>query len=362
MPVVVPEPRSGLLSGVRVLDLTIWRPGPYATQLLAEVGADVLKVEPPGGDPMRAYPDLFASLNANKRSVVLDLKAGADVARGLDLAATADVVVEGFRPGVVDRLGVGYEHIVARNPAVIYCSVSGMGQTGPLALVPGHDLNYQAWAGSLAPEGGAPAVSRLPIADLGGGVMAAFAICAAFVRRLTTGEGERIDLAMADVLATWTGAARAQAAGVDRSVQGVPGYGTFVTADESYLALGVLTEDHFWEALCDVLGLAEFRDLPFLARMERVEELQGRVAAAIALASRESLVAAMLEAGVPVAPVADRAEMLELPHFRERGVVTRDEWASPSMGYPIRFERHPAGRDAPPPALDEHRGSGFAPT
>src|SRR2546429_6031418 len=99
---------TGLLSGVRVLDLSVWRPGPYATQLLAEIGADVLKVEPPGGDPMRQYPELFLSLNANKRSIVLDLKDPADRARALELAAEADVVVEGFRPGVTDRLGVGY--------------------------------------------------------------------------------------------------------------------------------------------------------------------------------------------------------------------------------------------------------------
>src|SRR5438132_1465902 len=127
---------DGLLAGVRVLDLTIWRPGPYATQLLAELGADVLKVEPPGGDPMRTYPELFAGLSANKRSIVLDLKQAADRARALELAADADVVVESFRPGVAARLGVGYEDIQAVNPGVVYCSVSGLGQDGPLSLAP----------------------------------------------------------------------------------------------------------------------------------------------------------------------------------------------------------------------------------
>src|SRR5438477_13021958 len=107
---------SGLLAGVRILDFTIWRPGPYATQLLGELGADVCKIEPPGGDPMRAYPGLFAWLNVNKRSVMLDLKSADGVQRVLDLAAVADVVVEGFRPGVVDRLGVGYEAVRAVNP------------------------------------------------------------------------------------------------------------------------------------------------------------------------------------------------------------------------------------------------------
>src|SRR5438132_8978133 len=107
------EGRAGHLAGLRVLDLSIWRPGPYATQLLAEIGADVLKVEPPGGDPMRQYPELFASLNANKRSIVLDLKDSAGRARALDLSADADVVIEGFRPGVTDRLGVGYAEVRA---------------------------------------------------------------------------------------------------------------------------------------------------------------------------------------------------------------------------------------------------------
>ena len=141
---------NGLLDGLRVLDFTIWRPGPYATQLLAELGADVLKVEPPGGDPMRAYPGLFAGLSADKRSIALDLKSEADRARALELAADADVVVEGYRPGVADRLGVGYEHVRTVNASVIYCSVSGLGQDGPLAQASGHDINYLAWSGALA--------------------------------------------------------------------------------------------------------------------------------------------------------------------------------------------------------------------
>src|SRR2546423_2227686 len=145
---------SGLLDGLRVLDFTIWRPGPYATQLLAELGAEVLKVEPPGGDPMRRYPGLFESLNVNKRSIVLDLKNDDHRARALALTAAADVLVEGFRPGVAARLGLGYEDARSVNSSIVYCSVSGMGQDGPLAPVPGHDLNYQAWAGSLEPDGG----------------------------------------------------------------------------------------------------------------------------------------------------------------------------------------------------------------
>jgi crotonobetainyl-CoA:carnitine CoA-transferase CaiB-like acyl-CoA transferase len=353
--------RDGLLAGVRVLDLSLWRPGPYATQLLAELGADVIKVEPPAGDPMRAYPSLFASLNVNKRSIVLDLKQDADRARALELAAETDVVVEGYRPGVADRLGVGYEAVRAGNPSVIYCSVSGMGQDGPLRLAPGHDLNYQAWAGVLAPDGGEPVASKVPIADLAGGMAAAFAIVAAVVRRQRTGEGERVDVAMADVLATWTGADRPHATGTDPDARGVPGYGTFATADGKHLVLGVLTEQHFWSALCDVLKLPERRDLDFTARLARQRELQAEVAGAIASRPRDELVGEMQAADVPVAPVLDRGEMLALEHFRGRGVSTADPWADPAVGYPVQFAHHPATRVAPPPTLDEHRGAGFRP-
>ena len=352
---------EGLLSGLRVLDITIWRPGPYATQLLAELGADVLKVEPPGGDPMRVYASLFASLSADKRSIVLDLKDEADRARALELAAEADVVIEGFRPGVAARLGVGYDDVRAVNPSVVYCSVSGLGQDGPLALTPGHDLNYLAWSGALSPEGGPPREPAVPVADLSGGMAAAFAICAAVIRQRSTGEGERIDVAMADVLATWTGAMSPQAQGVDESARGVPGYGTFATADNRYIALGVLTEDHFWKPLCETLGLHDVSNLGFTDRMARVEALQGRVTTAIAERNRDELVDELLAADVPVAPVLNRDEMVKLPHFRERRAVTSDPWADPNTGFPVRFEHHPAARTQPPPELDEHRGDGFLP-
>jgi crotonobetainyl-CoA:carnitine CoA-transferase CaiB-like acyl-CoA transferase len=352
---------GGLLAGLRVLDLSIWRPGPYATQLLAELGADVLKIEPPGGDPMRSYPSLFASLNANKRSIILDLKDPSDRRRALALAAAADVLIEGFRPGVVDRLGVGYAEVAAVNPSIIYCSVSGMGQIGALAQVSGHDLNYQAWSGALAPDGGPPVVAAVPVADLAGGMAAALGICAAVVHRARTGEGERIDLAMADVLATWTGAVKPHAEGTDPSIRGVPGYGIFETADGHQVALGVLTEDHFWRPLCDAVGLADVGDLDFGARMARLAELQEKLAVAIRQRDRQALVEDLLAAGIPIAPVLDREGMLEQPHFGERSVVTADPWSDPAIGYPIRFEHHPARRDSPPPELDEHRGAQFLP-
>jgi crotonobetainyl-CoA:carnitine CoA-transferase CaiB-like acyl-CoA transferase len=352
---------EGLLDDVRVLDLSIWRPGPYATQLLAGLGADVIKVEPPGGDPMRRYAGLFASLHTDKRSVVLDLKDEADRDRALALAAGADVFIEGYRPGVAERLGVGYDAVRDVNPTIVYCSVSGMGQAGPLAMIPGHDLNYGAWAGVLAPDGGAPVVPAIPVADLSGGMAAAFTICAALVRRDRTGEGERIDVAMADVLATWTGTVAPVAEGTDPTVRGVPGYGTFATADGRWVALGVVSEDHFWSSLSGVLGLDDAADLGFEDRVARLDELQARIATAIEMRERDALVDALLAADVPAAPVLDRTEMTEQAHFRERGVVTSRAWADPADGFPVRLEHHPAGTREPPPELGEHQDATFRP-
>ena len=329
------------LSGLRVLDLSIWRPGPYATSLLVTMGADVLKVEPPGGDPMRHYAELFRSINAGKRSVVLDLKDGDGRARARELLADADVLVEGFRPGVMARLGLDEPTVRAEHPRLVYCSISGYGQHDPRAALPGHDVNYQAWAGALAPEGGTGSVSPLPIADLAAGLTAAFGICAAVLGRGVTGAGTYLDVSMTDVLATWTGRARSSDEGSAASGP-VPGYGLFATADGGQVALGVLNEQHFWSALCGELGLDEHADLDFAARSARGAELQRAVSAAIASRKRDDLVTALVAANVPVAPVLDRAGMLA---------------SAPFPPFPIRLPLAEGPR--PVPDLDEHRGQGF---
>ncbi len=145
---------TGLLDGMRVLDAGIWRPVPHATQMLADLGAEVLKIEPPGGDPMRTFPQLFRDVAGHKRSVELNLRTPEGRNRALELVAGADVFCEGWRPGVADRLGVGYDVVREARPSIIYCSVSGYGQTGPNVARPGHDVNYQALAGALAPRPG----------------------------------------------------------------------------------------------------------------------------------------------------------------------------------------------------------------
>jgi alpha-methylacyl-CoA racemase len=340
------------LRGLRVLDLSIWRPGPYATSLLVPLGADVLKVEPPGGDPMRHYDGLFAAVNEGKRSVELDLKDMAGRTRALELAVQADVLVEGFRPGVLARFGLDEVALRALNPGIVYCSISGYGQHDPRAALPGHDVNYQAWSGALTPEGGrATTIPPLPTADLAAGLTAAFGICAGVIGRMASGEGTYVDVSMTDVLSTWTGPAGAgRTHGSGAGAPGAPGaptpgYGLFTTADGGQVALGVLNEDHFWVSLCGELALHNLAGLGFDERCRRGAEVQHAVGEAIATQDRDELVTRLVAAGVPVAPVLDRAGMLA---------------AAPFPSFPIRLPLSHSTR--PVPTLDQHRGQGFGPS
>jgi crotonobetainyl-CoA:carnitine CoA-transferase CaiB-like acyl-CoA transferase len=339
------NPAATFLAGTRVLDMSIWRPGPYATSLLVALGADVLKVEPPGGDPMRYYGGLFDEINAGKRSLELDLKDGTDRVRALELAQQADVIVEGFRPGVMSRLGFGDSDLRAANPRLVYCSISGYGQEGARATLPGHDVNYQAWGGALAPEGGPGAMPRLPAADLASGVTASFGICAALLGRAASGLGAYLDVSMTDVMSTWTGRTGATADSVETSTsetEPVPGYGLFATADGRQISLGVVNEQHFWSRLCQELSLDDIAELDFDTRSPRGGEFQKQVGAAIAGRERDELVTALADAGVPVAPVLDRREMVA---------------TTPFPSFPIRLGLSEAPGTVP--ALDEHHGQGF---
>ena len=289
---------------------------------------------------MRHYAGLFETINSGKRSLELDLKDQGDRGRAMELASEADVVVEGFRPGVMARLGLDDATVRARNPGVVYCSISGYGQDDPRAALPGHDVNYQAWAAALTPDAGAVAtIPPLPVADLAAGMTAAFGVCAALLGRTASGRGTYLDVSMTDVLSTWTGRAGAGGGGDPTTV---PGYGLFRTADGGQLSLGVLNEQHFWSALCKVLELNEVAGLDFTERTRRGTEMQDAVRAAITGRRRDELVSALADAGVPVAPVLTRTEMLS---------------AMPFPAFPIRIPV----LDPPPavPALDEHHGQGF---
>ena len=324
---------AGPLAGVRVLELGGWRPVAHAGALLADAGADVIKIEPPGGDPMRQWPQLWGNLVAGKRLQGSDLRDADERETVLALAEDADVVIEGWRPGTADRLGVGPAVVRSRNPRVVYCSISGYGQLGPLAGVPGHDINYQAWAGALIPaSGGAPEEPALPVADLAAGTTAAFAISAALVRARATGDGALLDIAMSDVMVSWAGVhdhlAYSGDTEGDADPAGDPGYGLFATAD-GWVALGIAVEDRFWDALCTAIELPDLVGVPIAARLRRRAELRERVAAAMSQRARDELVADLIAEDVPAAPVLRRSEVAGVEHHRARGVITPEPPAVP---------------------------------
>jgi alpha-methylacyl-CoA racemase len=270
---MVASPLADALTGIRVLDLSRLLPGPFLTMVLADMGADVVKVEDPKlGDYLRAFPPAkggmsgrFLAVNRGKRSIALDLKDVAAKATFLAMVEKADVVVESFRPGVMAKLGLGYDELAARNPKIILCSISGFGQTGPYVDRAGHDLGYIALAGVLAMgggiAGGAPAMPGVQIADLAGGALwGATAILGALVGRHRTGKGAHLDISMTEgalvLLAAELGNQDCGATptrGTETLNGGVAGYGIYATKDERYLAVGAL-EPKFWIALNTAIG------------------------------------------------------------------------------------------------------------
>jgi len=263
------------LAGLFVLDFSTLLPGPMTSMMLAEAGAEVLKIEPPQGDDMRRFPPVvdgesaaFAALNHGKSILSLDLKSAGAVAALRSHLERADILIEQFRPGVMARLGLGYEAVRAINPGIIYCSITGYGQTGPRAMEAGHDLNYIARTGMLGlSSGGAthPVMPPLLAADIAGGTFpAVINILLALRQRDRTGEGSHLDIAMADTPATflWHAAAtRAATGAVPRDgaelfTGGSPRYRTYAAADGRLIAVGAL-EEKFWQAFCTAIALPE---------------------------------------------------------------------------------------------------------
>ena len=324
---------QGPLHGVRVLDFTQNLPGPYATLLLAQLGAEVVKVEPPRGDPARHLGPMFELLNRGKRGIVLDLRTDEGQADALELVRWCHVLVEGFRPGVMDRLGVGVDACRSANPRLIYCSVSAHGQHGPRATDPGHDLNLQALAGLCHLERGAdgPRGTVLPIADFSTSLSATTAICAALASERRG--FQHLDIAMRDAVQDWTqiwntgidpigSATRAAPRPMKRALRrlrrwgpvdtidrkklyNLPHYGLFKTRDRRWLALGIVDENHFWRALCATLGLKPLAGLKLPARAALGPVLRAVVAARFRTRTRADWLASLRAAGVPATAVLD---------------------------------------------------------
>ena len=362
------------LAGITILDLTRLLPGGFCTLILADLGADVLKVEEPGrGDYLRAFPPLgetqsalFTALNRGKRSVTLNLKTDAGRALLIDLAGRADVLVEGFRPGVLARLGLGYQTLRAATPRLIICAISGYGQRGPLRDRVGHDLNYLGYAGALplfAPRGGgAPFVPGLQIADLGGGAMAAaLGILAALLERQRTGAGQYLDIAMTDGVLHWLAAYAAEQWATGAAPSGGRGplsggyacYSVYATADGRALTVAAV-EPHFWANLCRLIGRESYAGLQYAPWPEQ-KRMFADLDALFASRTMDEWLALFGDAEVCVGPALTLDEALELHAGRVFTLEQPGEGRLRQLGglFGVTSAR-------PAPALGEHNAEVLA--
>jgi len=355
---------AGALAGVRVLDLSRLLPGPYCSMILADHGADVLRIE--ARRFAYAEPLPMPTLHRNKRHMSLNLKTGEGRDIFYRLAREADVVLEGFRPGVTARLGVDYETLHALNPRLVYCSISGYGQAGPRRDVVGHDVNYLAYGGMLSLMGlpdAPPLIPGTQVADLLGGFNAAVGILLALVARERTGQGQYVDIAMTDgilaalpVAATlyWlTGQPPAPADWL--LAHHYPWYNTYETADGKYLAVGAI-ESHFWRALCEHLGAPQYAALQYDA--ERREEMVAFLRDTFKEKTRDEWLAELGHLDVCVAPVLELPEALadEQTQAREMTLtVTHPTLGEmPLLGVPIKLSGTPGAVRAPAADFGAH--------
>ena len=367
----------GPLEGVRVVDLSRLAPGPYASMLLGDLGAEVTLVEAPAGavqviggretdEAVAERRRAFGALGRNKRSIVVNLKAEEGRAVVHDLARDADVFLEGFRPGVTDRLGVGYEAISAINPRIVYASLSGYGQTGPYRDLVGHDINYIAVGGALGMTGleGRPAVPQNIVADFaGGGLMTAFSIVSALLARGRTGRGQYLDMAMSDnvlyLLASASGGVLAGGAppspGRGNLGGGSPHYNVYECADGKWISIGSL-EPQFWSNLCRVVGREDLLDAEF--DTSRHTEFAEHLARFFRGKPRDEWFADLRAVELCIAPVLDLAEALSDEHQRSRGMVVEVEDAGlgrvPQIGIGPKFSATPGAVRSTAPRPGEH--------
>ena len=368
------------LEGIRVLDVSQVMAGPFCCMLLGDLGADVIKVEPPTGDQTRSAMGFrlrgddslgFLNMNRNKRSIALDLKSAPDREIFLKLAATADVIVENYRPGVVAKLGIDYDSVAAINPGIIYASISGFGQTGPWSARPGFDLMAQAASGIMSITGhpdGPPAKSGGPLADIGCSMLTVYAILAAYIGRQKTGAGQFIDaslyeaglsFAVWDICDYWgTGNIPERIGTANRMAAPYQA----VRASDGHFVLGA-NNDRLYRRLCETIGRADLIAYPDYAtnalRMKNREALIADLEATLITRSRAEWVQALLDAGIPAGPILDYAEALGNEHAQARDMVMPIthpvEGEVKNIGFPVKLRGTPQEVRRHPPLLDEHR-------
>jgi crotonobetainyl-CoA:carnitine CoA-transferase CaiB-like acyl-CoA transferase len=359
------------LEGIRVIDLSVFLPGPHLTMMMADHGAEVIKVEPPGeGDPGRhiglgqhGHTTFFRNANRGKKSVVVDLKDPAGREALLRLCEDADVFVEAFRPGVVSRLGVDYAAVSARNPRIVYASISAFGQTGPRHALPAHDLAVEALSGVLSVNLGAdgePAMPGLPAADMAASLMALGGIMMALFRRERTGQGDYLDMSMQDCLMAWLPNVlgpvfvekRPPVPAEERTWGGAAFYRIYRTRDGRHVVLGA-QEIKFVRNLLEAFGRPDLVELaergPGRHQLPLVEFLQERFAGR----TQAEWVEWFRDKDIGFAPVRNLREAFDDEHVRARGMLVVDDAGIEHLGVPIRFAREPAAPRYRVPSLGE---------
>ena len=360
------------LEGLRVVDLSLFLPGPHASQLMADHGAEVIKIEPPGeGEPNRhigpaigGHTVFFRNTHRGKRSVCLDLKTAEGREALLRIAESADVFIEAFRPGVVDRLGVGYAAVSARNPRIVYCSISAFGQTGPYRDIPAHDLATEALAGLVSlniGQDGEPTMPHVPVADMAAALLAFGGIMMALYRRVQTGKGDFVDISMHDAALSSTpnitgqvfAHGRAPTVKHERSLGGGAFYNIYRTKDGRHIVLGA-QELKFVRNL-----LGEFGRLDLVPLCERgpgphqqplIDFLRER----FATRSRDEWVEWFRGKDIGFAPVKDLREAFDDPQAEARGMRLRDAQGHEHIGTPVKFRTEPGEPRFSLPAVGEH--------
>ncbi len=365
------------LDGVRVLDLTQVMAGPFCAMLLCDMGADVIKVEPPGGDSTRGMPGAigtdspsFNAVNRGKRGIVVDLKQADGVEVVRRLAARADVLVENYRPGALEKRGLGYEALRAIRPELVYASVSGYGQTGPDAAKGGFDLVAQGVSGLMSVTGEArrpPVKVGVPITDLGAGLFAVTGILAALLARDRTGRGQRVDTSLVDAgvaLSVWEATQFFSGRGVPEplgSAHRMNAPYEAIRCADGYLTIGA-ANDRTFERLCEALGHPEWASTPEFAdnaaRVRHREALAERITTVMASEDRQHWLGLLERHKVPCGPINDYAEVMADPHVRARDLVVKTDHPTlgriDTLGTPVKLSDTPLEPGRPAPTLGQH--------
>ena len=362
------------LDGIRVLDLSLFLPGPYLTQMMADNGADVIKIEPPGGEPLRnigyrtadGVSVLFRNTHRNKKSLVLDLKAEADRDALLELAETADVFLESFRPGVVERLGVDPAAVRARNPRIVYASISAFGQTGPEVGSSAHDLAIQAYSGALSlnlGDDGEPAYPGVPAADAIGSMVALAGILMALLRRERTNRGDFLDISMMDGLMSWLPIGAGSVLAEDRPPEvknevllgGLAAYGIYRTLDGKHVALSGF-ERKFVVNLLTALGRADLIGLASGLNGPSQAPVKEFLTEAFSRRTRAEWAEFLAEHDVCASPMHDLREAFHSRQAKAREMLVKDADGNLHIGLPIKFAEEPGQLVSDLPGIGEHTG------